>query len=648
MDPFDFKSNSNNFIASSDGTTLQVYEFTEPTIHPSSIRKIHWNQIATVNPEKIITTKDKLSFDGLKFPEDCGTIEGREGLIMLAQHLNELQLLVSSEGYCFQQGSKLGTYSDFGIHYLRLNDLFNWRRHKVNPAPLLMTDDDVWVRSDWKYSDPPKHRKPSSKPSAELEQLVNDKDEELEKLKEEMAEAEREKEKDMKKLKKANEELMRQLQKKDKEMKKKDEDEVANTTKIKELEKLNEDLENAVNAKDDELQKLIKSKHNDDELQLLKKKMDDDEASKTQTIEELQKLNEDLEDAKKAKEEELQKLIKSNNVIELQKQLKKKDDELQLLKKKMDDDEASKTQKIEELEKLNEDLEDAKKAKEEELRKLSKSNNVIEVQRKLKKKDVELQLLKKKMDDEDVAKTQRIEELEKLNEDLEEAKKAKEEELQKLIKSKNVAEMQTQLKKKDDELQLLKKKMADDEVAKTQTIGELQKINEDLEDAKTTKEEAWKKKNEDMQKLLKDKNHELSVLEKSKNDTEATKKLEVEELMKLLEQSEKKSWSILVSTKFVLQSSEAKDKYLTTIRQKVPAGTFSLQSQVSSPFVSKSPMFMDKITLWSVERVKLVDEGSISIAQWPPLPNLVVFTGSGSVEDFDVNDWWYLKTTHPD
>ncbi|CAN1814785.1 hypothetical protein LINPERHAP1_LOCUS27230 [Linum perenne] len=118
--------------------------------------------------------------------------------------------------------------------------------------------------------------------------------------------------------------------------------------------------------------------------------------------------------------------------------------------------------------------------------------------------------------------------------------------------------------------------------------------------------------------------------------------------MKLLEQSEKKSWSILVSTKFVLQSSEAKDKYLTTIRQKVPAGTFSLQSQVSSPFVSKSPMFMDKITLWSVERVKLVDEGSISIAQWPPLPNLVVFTGSGSVEDFDVNDWWYLKTTHPD
>ncbi|CAN1814783.1 hypothetical protein LINPERHAP1_LOCUS27230 [Linum perenne] len=497
MDPFDFKSNSNNFIASSDGTTIQVYEFTEPTIHPSSIRKIHWNQIATVNPEKIITTKDKLSFDGLKFPEDCGTIEGREGLIMLAQHLNELQLLVSSEGYCFQQGSKLGTYSDFGIHYLRLNDLFNWRRHKVNPAPLLMTDDDVWVRSDWKYSDPPKHRKPSPKPSAELEQLVNDKDEELEKLKEEMAEADRENEKDMKKLKKANEEL---------------------STNV------------------DELHKQLKKK--DDELQLLKKKMDDDEASKTQTIEELQKLNEDLEDAKKAKEEELQK------------------------KKKMDDDEASKTQKIEELEKLNEDLEDAKKAKEEELRKLSKSNNVIEVQRKLKKKDVELQLLKKKMDDEDMAKTQRIEELEKLNEDLEEAKKAKEEELQKLIKSKNVAE--------------------------------------------------------------------------------------VEELMKLLEQSEKKSWSILVSTKFVLQSSEAKDKYLTTIRQKVPAGTFSLQSQVSSPFVSKSPMFMDKITLWSVERVKLVDEGSISIAQWPPLPNLVVFTGSGSVEDFDVNDWWYLKTTHPD
>ncbi|CAN1814779.1 hypothetical protein LINPERHAP1_LOCUS27230 [Linum perenne] len=509
---FEFKSNNNHFITSPEGTTLQVYEFTKHTIHPSSIRKIHWNPIATIHPEN--PTDHKQAYDGVTFPEDRGTIEGREALTMLARHLNGLQLLVSSEGYCFQEVSDLGMYSNFGVHYLRLNDLFNWQRYTIDRA-LTTNVNEYWRRLDLEYNDPistPPVNHPTTKPIiivggggvpskenySKLQRLVKEKDEELAKLKKE-------------------------------------------------------------------------------------KKMEKDEAAKAQRIEELEKHNESLEDAIKAKEEELRKLIKSTNVDELHKQLKKKDDELQLLKKKMDDDEASKTQTIEELQKLNEDLEDAKKAKEEELQKLIKSNNVIELQKQLKKKDDELQLLKKKMDDDEASKTQKIEELEKLNEDLEDAKKAKEEELRKLSKSNN-----------------------------------------------------------------KDKNHELSVLEKSKNDTEATKKLEVEELMKLLEQSEKKSWSILVSTKFVLQSSEAKDKYLTTIRQKVPAGTFSLQSQVSSPFVSKSPMFMDKITLWSVERVKLVDEGSISIAQWPPLPNLVVFTGSGSVEDFDVNDWWYLKTTHPD
>ncbi|CAN1814777.1 hypothetical protein LINPERHAP1_LOCUS27229 [Linum perenne] len=111
---FEFKSNNNHFITSPEGTTLQVYEFTKHTIHPSSIRIIHWIPIATINPENATTTDDKkMAYDGLTFPEDRGTIEGREALTMLARHLNGLQLLVSSEGYCFQEVSDLGMYSNF-------------------------------------------------------------------------------------------------------------------------------------------------------------------------------------------------------------------------------------------------------------------------------------------------------------------------------------------------------------------------------------------------------------------------------------------------------------------------------------------------------------------------------------------------------
>ncbi|CAN1825429.1 hypothetical protein LINPERHAP1_LOCUS31171 [Linum perenne] len=42
--------------------------------------------------------------------------------------------------------------------------------------------------------------------------------------------------------------------------------------------------------------------------------------------------------------------------------------------------------------------------------------------------------------------------------------------------------------------------------------------------------------------------------------------------------------------------------------------------------------------------VRLVEEESIP-AEWPPLPTVRVYIGR---EDFDKNNWWYLKSTHPD
>ncbi|CAN1813407.1 hypothetical protein LINPERHAP1_LOCUS26863 [Linum perenne] len=418
---------------------------------------------------------------------------------MLAKHLRQLHLLVNPEGYCFQEVSEFGVYSDFGIHYVRLNDLFSWPRHKVDLATT-----NVWSRLELKYS-LPKHKNTSQPPTvgggvskekyAELEKSVKEKDDELEKLKEEMDGA-------------------------------------------------------------------------------------TEEEAKAQRIEQLEKLNEDLEEANKVKDDELQKLAKSNNIGELQKQLKKKGDELQMLKKKKDEEEMTKLQRIEELEKVNEDLEEANKAKDEELQKLAKSNNIEKLQR--------------------------------------------------------------QLKRKDDELQMLKKKKCDEEAAKAQRIEELENVNEELE-------EANRMKDEEMQKLLKEKSQELEVLEKKKEmekNDEAAKTRKVETQMKKeLEECQKKSWAILPSTKFLPQNLDEKEKYLA-MRQPVPPGTFSFRSQLSSCYVNNSHKLMDKMRVDHDYTIRLVDEES-SPPEWPPLPMVTVQIGSEN-EDFDQNNWWYLKTTHPD
>ncbi|CAN1178370.1 hypothetical protein LINPERHAP2_LOCUS33628 [Linum perenne] len=324
MPLFAFSSN-NHFVASSDVTVLHNYELTKSSIHLSSIQKADWKTLATIDTnikDEDISSKvsNVMSYNRLMFFDGHGRIKGRKALTMLAQHLKELHLLVSPEGYCFQDVSEFGVYSDFGIHYVRLNDFFSCPRHKVELVSI-----SVWSRLELKYN-LSKHKntpKPnvdgglSKEKYVKLEKTVKAKDEELEKLKEKMDDVIQEKEEELQKLKKANEEQQKQAQKKDK-------------NKYKE------------------------------------------EVAKTQKIEELEKINEDLEEANRVKDEELQKLAMSKNISEMQKQLKKKDDELHILKKKKANEEEVKAQRIQELEKLNEDLEETNKVKDEELQKLAK------------------------------------------------------------------------------------------------------------------------------------------------------------------------------------------------------------------------------------------------------------------------------------
>ncbi|CAN1184533.1 hypothetical protein LINPERHAP2_LOCUS37028 [Linum perenne] len=574
MPLFAFKSN-NHFVTSSDGIILQVYELTKPTTQLSSIQKADWKVVATIgasleeedDDDRDIDNdggdddvdqevSDGKSYNGLSFLDGQGKIEGEKALTTLAQHLKQLHLLVSPKGYCFQQVSEIGMYSDFGIHYLRLNDLFSWPRHKIDLAM-----SNVWSRLELKYN-LPKHKNPSKPKSnigggvskekeAKLERLVKEKEEELEKLKEEMEEANEANGKELQKLKK-------QVQKKDKELR-------------------------------------------------MLKKMKDEEEAKAQRIEELEKLNEDLEEANKAKEEELQKLAKSKNTGELQRQLKKKDDELKILKKKKDEEEA-KAQRIEELEKLNEELEEANKAKDEELQKI-----------------------KKKKPSEEGNKATKIAQLEKLKEQMEDTIATKDEELEKIKKEKD-EEIRKMLKKKEAELRALKDKKNDDE-EKSRRIEELEKEKEEMEVANVARDEELQKlrkgRNDELQKLLREKNHEIRVLEKKKEDEKNDEEAKARKAEGELEE---------------VKSADAREMHLTR-RQRCPPEKLSCNPQLSFPHVFNSPKLVDKMYIWSSNNVKLVDEENSTA--WPPPPTIDMRVGAG-VQDFDKNDWWYVKTTHPE
>ncbi|CAN0864600.1 hypothetical protein LINGRAHAP2_LOCUS8996 [Linum grandiflorum] len=526
MAPFDFKL-ENHFVGSSDGTSLQVYELTKSSAAFSSIHKADWKKVATINPQPdddVVGVDGGHACDGLRFFDGDERIEEPEMLTMLAQHLNQLRLLASPEGYCFQK------VSDFGVHYLRLNDLFSWPLYGVK----LVTVNTTWSRLEIK--------------------LLKDED---------------------------------------------DHDDFEEANKLGQLDIKEELLQKSTRSRNinvlivliGQLQRQLKKK--DAELVMLKRKKAEEDNAKEERIQELEKLNDALEDANETKDKELQK--SANMIRELQRQLKRKDDQLEMLKKKLDtEDEASET-RIAELEKQKEDSEEANRAKDKELQKL---------QRQLKRKDGELD-----------EKSQRIEELEKLNEELEDAK------------DDEVLKLKKLLKLKDDELQVLRKKKQDDEAEAT-------KLKEELEARKNEVVKLKKEKDDEVSKTIK--------VEKKLSSSVA----EVAEVKKELEECQRNSWAILPSTKFIPESLDAKDKYLST-RRPVPPTTFKYNNGFkSSCYVGNSHKLVDKMIVDRDYNVRLVDEGS-SHSEWPPLPTITIWVGKGD-EDFDRNNWWYLKTSHPE
>ncbi|CAN0903825.1 hypothetical protein LINGRAHAP2_LOCUS22752 [Linum grandiflorum] len=235
---------------------------------------------------------------------------------------------------------ELADYADFGIHYLRLNDLFSWPHHGVDLATT-----SVWSRSELKYQVP----KPKRTTTADHDRHHHG----------------------VTYLQKKLEELKRQLIEKD------------------------EELEKADEVKDEELDKLKREK--DEEIRLLRKKKDEEKAKARKAEEALEKLKDEMEDAN----EELQRILKvheqngkvdiksARRIAELEKQkneeleriTREKNDEIAKIKKDLEE-QSSKLQKItrektEELQKITREKNDEIARIEKDLEQGSKSSWAI-------------------------------------------------------------------------------------------------------------------------------------------------------------------------------------------------------------------------------------------------------------------------------
>ncbi|CAI0468552.1 unnamed protein product [Linum tenue] len=381
MAPFDFKSNK-HFVASSDGVNLQVYELTKPTLtHPSSIRKTHWREVANISTsiddedgEDDDMVEPTEMYDGLLFFDGHGKIEGRVALTKLAQHLKLLSLMVSPGGLCFQDVNELGEYADFGIHYLRLNDLFSWPHHGVSLATTI-----AWGRSELKYHEP-RHGQRSKQTEGgntftreiyeRLKRLVKEKDEKLVQLKEEADD-------DLQNLKAKDEELRKLRKEKDEELRELSKKKNAEEEKDDELEKLRKE-------KDEELQKVTKEK--DEELQTLRKKKNNRADSEIEG--KLQKLrlekDEEIRNLRREKDEEIEKTV-NNNKAETLRKLNEKDEELRKLRQEKED-EAAKSRRTED------ELRELQKKKSEKTTSYKYSDEEVEAMKK--EKDDQLQKLR--------------------------------------------------------------------------------------------------------------------------------------------------------------------------------------------------------------------------------------------------------------
>ncbi|CAN0860770.1 F-box protein PP2-B10 [Linum grandiflorum] len=285
MAPFNFRSDK-HFVTSSDGTTLQVNELTKPLTNPSSIQKSYWKPIATINMSE---DNDVNTYNGLLFFDGHGLIEGRKALITLARHLSLLHLMVNPAGYCFQDVSTLygGQYSDFGIHYLRLNDLFSWPHHEVG-----LVSTNQWGRHELKYHHAPRRSTTgnksarnaagASKEKQYYEELMKKKDEELAKLQEKLEETNEARREEVEKLRKEKEAEMKKMSRM---VNKKKVDDEAKDKRIEELEKWKEELEEKMEVKEEELQNAKKEKNEelrklivkkDNEIRILRSRKDDE------------------------------------------------------------------------------------------------------------------------------------------------------------------------------------------------------------------------------------------------------------------------------------------------------------------------------------------------------------------------------------
>ncbi|CAI0416227.1 unnamed protein product [Linum tenue] len=321
---FDFKSDK-HFVTSSDKTTLRVCELSDPSIHPSLIRNAHWREVGNItvdsdDDDDVDDLAEERYYDGLLFFDGHGKIEGQEALTKLAQHLTRLGLMVSPGGCCFQDVTELREHKEFGIHYLRLNDLFNWSNHGVYSAKI-----GTWQRLELKYT-VPKHKKISKSPPAggvskekyeELRRTLNEKKEELKKVTTEM-------EDEIQKLRDDHEE---ELQKVQQEM------ELAIDKRDAELRKVKkekgEELRNLRKEKDEEIRKLRREMH--DEVERLEREKDEETSKQLDQ----KKDEEETIDHQPGKEQEMKMLRREAN--DLKKRAKEKDEELLKLRRELED-----------------------------------------------------------------------------------------------------------------------------------------------------------------------------------------------------------------------------------------------------------------------------------------------------------------------
>ncbi|CAN1815007.1 hypothetical protein LINPERHAP1_LOCUS27289 [Linum perenne] len=332
MAPFDFNSKS-HFLASSDGTTLQVYEFNHPKDHPSSIQKTDLKEVAQIcaDLESVAAgISTSLVYNGLAFSNDRAKIKGEEALAMLAQHLAHLRLMVSPEGCCFQDVTELEMYAHYEIYYLRLNDLFPWSHYGVNKDVATIG----WPnRSELKHHMPRTEEKlmSSSRRNSsryvrvwredyeDLKQKVRDQEDEIEDLKDDRAELKdtrqrnkdlrqelREKKSDIVYLEDKVEKLKKEL-KEAKKRKQKDDDTGGMTKADEEQHKKRRTTEEKCKKKHEEQQESILriQKEKDEEEAKCKKKYEEQQGS----IQRIQKEKDDEEAKCKKKHAEQQESI---------------------------------------------------------------------------------------------------------------------------------------------------------------------------------------------------------------------------------------------------------------------------------------------------------------------------------------------------